>query len=157
MIGNVMETTMIILKPDAVQRSLVGRIISRFEDKGLKIVAAKLMQIDTALAEQHYQIHKGKLFFNTLVRYIASGPVLVLAISGHGVIEICRKMIGVTHGAEAELGTIRGDFSVSRTFNLIHASDSPQTARQELALFFEPQHILDYDRDVCRWVAGGGN
>ena len=131
-----METTLIILKPDAVQRGLMGRIISRFEEKGLQIVGAKLMQISPELAAKHYAAHQGKPFYDGLVKFMTSSPVLVLAISGNGAIAICRKMMGATFGSKAEPGTIRGDFGVSNSFNLIHGSDSPEAAAHELNLFF---------------------
>ncbi len=147
-----MEQTLIILKPDAVQRRLLGRIIQRFEDKGLRVAAAKFMRIPRDLAERHYDVHKGKPFYQSLIEYITSGPVLVMVLAGPGVIEMARRMMGKTFGFEADAGTIRGDFGVSRTKNLIHGSDSPETAEKEIALYFEPQEIVDYE--VCDegWV-----
>jgi nucleoside-diphosphate kinase len=147
-----METTLIILKPDAVQRGLMGRIISRFEDKGLQIVGAKMMQISQQLAATHYESHKGKKFYDGLVRFMTSSPVLVLAVRGNGAIEICRAMMGATFGSKAAAGTIRGDFGVSNSFNLIHGSDSPEAAARELSLFFRPDEVLDYPRAVEMWV-----
>ena len=147
-----METTLIILKPDAVQRGLMGRIISRFEDKGLQVVGARLMQISPQLAATHYESHKGKKFYDGLVRFMTSSPVLVLALRGVGAIEISRKMMGATFGSKAEPGTIRGDFGVSNSFNLIHGSDSPEAARRELGLFFPPGDVLDYPRAGDAWV-----
>ncbi len=146
-----METSLIILKPDAVQRGLMGRIIGRFEDKGFQVVGAKMMLIDRALAERHYESHKGKGFYDGLVEFMTSSPVLVLAIRGVGVIEMSRKMMGATFGSKADPGTIRGDFGVSNSFNLIHGSDSPETAERELGLFFGGE-LLDYDRSVEGWV-----
>ena len=134
-----METTLIILKPDAVQRGFMGRIISRFEDKGFQVVGAKLMKISQQLAATHYESHKGKKFYDGLVRFMTSSPVLVLALRGVGAIEISRKMMGATFGSKAEPGTIRGDFGVSNSFNLIHGSDSPDAAKRELGLFFGPE------------------
>jgi nucleoside-diphosphate kinase len=147
-----METTLIILKPDAVQRGLMGRIISRFEDKGLKVVGARLMQIGPQLAERLYEPHRGKPFYEGLIKFMTSSPVLVLAVRGAGAIDIARKLMGATFGSQAEPGTIRGDFGVSTSFNLIHGSDSPESARRELALFFEQGDVLDYDRAIEGWV-----
>ena len=147
-----METTLIILKPDAVQRGLMGRIISRFEDKGLQVVGAKLMRISGDLAARHYEPHQGKPFYEGLIKFMTASPVLVVAVSGLNAIEICRKLMGATFGSRAEPGTIRGDFGVSNSFNLIHGSDGPETARRELSLFFEPDEILEYDRAIEGWV-----
>ncbi len=147
-----METTLIILKPDAVQRGLMGRIIGRFEDKGFQVVGAKLMLIDLALAQRHYEPHKGKHFYEGLIKFMTSSPVLVLAVRGVGVIEISRKMMGATFGSKADPGTIRGDFGVSNSFNLIHGSDSAESSERELGLFFEADELLDYDRAVEGWV-----
>ena len=147
-----METTLIILKPDAVQRGLCGRIIGRFEDKGLQVVGAKLMAISPELAARHYQVHKGEPFYEKLVRFMTSAPVMVLAIQGVGAIEICRKMIGATSGSQAEPGTIRGDFGVSNSLNLIHGSDGPETAEFELSLFFPGNEILHAQRAIEPWI-----
>lgn len=153
-----METTLIILKPDAVQRGLTGRIISRFEEKGLQIVGAKLMRISPELAATHYKDHNGKPFYNGLVRFMTSSPVLVMAVRGLGAIAVARKMMGATFGSKAEPGSIRGDFGVSNSFNLIHGSDSPEAAARELSLFFRPEEVLDFPRPSDAWVydtAGG--
>ncbi len=147
-----METTLIILKPDAVQRGLMGRIIGRFEDKGLQVVGCKLMKIDQRLAATHYESHKGKPFYDPLVRFMTSAPVLVMAVRGNGAIAICRKMMGATFGSKAEPGTIRGDFGVSNSFNLIHGSDSHEAAERELRLFFSSGEVLDYPRTIEPWV-----
>lgn len=147
-----METTLIILKPDAVQRGIVGRIIGRFEDKGLQIVGAKMMKITPQLAAVHYESHRGKKFYEGLVRFMTSSPVLVLALRGVGAIEISRKMMGATFGSKAEPGTIRGDFGVSNSFNLIHGSDSAEAAQREISLFFGPGEVLDYTRQINPWV-----
>jgi nucleoside-diphosphate kinase len=141
-----MENTLIILKPDCVQRRLVGRVLQRFEEKGLSISAMKLMQIDRELAERHYAVHQGKPFFEGLINYITSGPVVVMVVSGPGAIAICRKMMGKTFGADAEPGTIRGDFGISKTHNLVHGSDSPETAEVEISLYFQAEDLLSYDR-----------
>ncbi len=131
-----METTLILFKPDALQRGLVGRILARFEDKGLQIVGARLLRMDEALAARHYEPHVGKPFYPGLVRFMTSGPILAMALRGPGAIGLVRRLLGATFGSEAEPGTIRGDFGCARTFNLVHASDGPETARRELALFF---------------------
>ena len=147
-----MQTTLIILKPDSVQRNLMGRIISRFEDKGLSIVGVKLMVISPELAATHYSAHATKPFYAGLVRFMTSAPVLVLAIRGNNAIDISRKLMGATFGSKAEPGTIRGDFGVSNSFNLIHGSDSPEAAERELSLFFKPGEVLDFKRAVDVWT-----
>jgi nucleoside-diphosphate kinase len=147
-----METTLIILKPDAVQRGLMGRILSRFEDKGLQVVGAKMMQIKPELAATHYSDHEGKPFYAGLVAFMTSSPVLVLALRGVGAIAVCRKMMGATFGSNADGGTIRGDFGVSNSFNLIHGSDSPEAASKELGLFFSAGDVLDWSRANECWI-----
>src|SRR3954471_10544995 len=147
-----MEKTLIILKPDAVQRGLVGEIITRFEKKGLQLVGLKLMKIPAATAEQHYAPHKGKPFYDGLVKFMTSSPVIVLALAGKDAIAISRKMMGATFGSKAEPGTIRGDFGVSNSFNLIHGSDSPEAAQKELGLFFSPDELVDWQPTVQSWV-----
>jgi nucleoside-diphosphate kinase len=146
------ETTLIILKPDAVQRGLMGRIISRFEEKGLQVVGMKMMTISQDLAARHYEAHKEKGFYPGLVRFMTSAPVLVLALRGVGAIAIARNMMGATFGSKAAPGTIRGDFGVSNSFNLIHGSDSPEAAARELELFFGKGEVLDYPMAVQPWV-----
>ncbi|MHC4927041.1 MAG: nucleoside-diphosphate kinase, partial [Planctomycetota bacterium] len=125
------ERTLIIIKPDAVQRHLVGQTLSRFETKGLKIVAAKFMQISEELARKHYAVHEGKPFFEGVVGFLSSSPVMVLVLEAEGVIDMSRKLMGKTFGNEAEPGTIRGDFGACRGYNLVHGSDSPETAAYE--------------------------
>src|SRR5215212_6505154 len=147
-----MERTLIILKPDAVQRGLCGEIITRFERKGLQVVGMKMMRIPQQLAETHYEPHRGKPFYPGLVRFMTSSPVVVLALAGKDAIAISRKMMGATFGSKAEPGTIRGDFGVSNSFNLIHGSDSPEAAERELKLFFKPGEVLDFKRAVDGWV-----
>jgi len=146
-----LERTLVILKPDAVQRRLVGVILQRFEAKGLRIAAMKFMRISRDLAERHYAVHKGKPFYDGLIDYITSGPVVVMVLAGPHAIEVTRKLMGKTFGYEAEPGTIRGDFGISRTFNLVHGSDSAETAQKEIALFFSPDEIVD--DSICdeRW------
>jgi nucleoside-diphosphate kinase len=153
-----METTLIILKPDAVQRGLMGQILTRFEQKGLQIVGCKLMQISQELAATHYSAHKERPFYPGLVKFMTSSPVLVLAIRGNGAITIARNMMGATFGSKANPGTIRGDFGVSNSFNLIHGSDSPEAAERELGLFFKAGEVLSFERASDRWIydyAGG--
>lgn len=147
-----METTLIILKPDAVQRGLIGRIVSRFEDKGLQVVGAKLMQISPELAAQHYKDHASKPFYTGLVRFMTSAPVLVLALRGMNAIAVARGMMGATFGSKAAAGTIRGDFGVSNSFNLIHGSDGPEAAARELELFFAKGEIVEHARAIESWV-----
>jgi nucleoside-diphosphate kinase len=147
-----MERTLIILKPDAVQRGLTGEIISRFEKKGLQIVGAKMMKIGQSLAETHYEPHRGKGFYAGLVKFMTSSPVIVLALAGKDAIAISRKMMGATFGSKAEPGTIRGDLGVSNSFNLIHGSDSPESAQRELGLFFKADELLDWTPAGQGWV-----
>lgn len=139
-----MEQTLIILKPDAVQRRLIGRILQRFEEKGLRIAAMKFMRISKELAARHYAVHAGKPFYPSLIEYITCGPVLVMVLAGPKVIEVTRKMMGKTFGYEAEPGTIRGDFGISRTLNLVHGSDGAETAAMEIALYFGKDEIVEF-------------
>ena len=147
-----MERTLIILKPDAVQRGFCGEIISRFERKGLQIVGMKLMKISNQLAETHYEAHKAKPFYPGLVKFMTSSPVVVLALAGKDAITIARNMMGATFGSKAAPGTIRGDYGVSNSFNLIHGSDSPEAATRELGLFFKPDELNDWTPTVQPWV-----
>jgi nucleoside-diphosphate kinase len=147
-----MERTLIILKPDAVQRGLVGQIVIRLENKGLQIVGMKLMQISRKLAETHYEPHRGKPFYPGLVNFMTSSPVVVLALEGKDAIAISRKLMGATFGSKAEPGTIRGDFGVSNSFNLIHGSDSPESAQRELGLFFKPDELVNWEPASRAWV-----
>jgi nucleoside-diphosphate kinase len=147
-----MEQTLIILKPDAIQRRLVGRIVQRFEDKGLTLAAMKLMQIPRELAERHYAPHKGKPFYPGLIDYITSGPVVIMVLSGNRAIDIARTLMGKTFGYEAAPGTIRGDFGASRSFNLVHGSDSPESAATEIALYFGKGDVLSYSPAGSEWV-----
>lgn len=147
-----MERTLIILKPDAIQRRLAGRILQRFEEKGLVIAGMKLMRISRELAERHYAPHKGKPFYPPLIDYITSGPVVVLALQGQRCIEIARTLMGKTFGYEAAPGTIRGDFGASKSFNLVHGSDSPESAATEIALYFKPDELIEYMPADANWV-----
>jgi nucleoside-diphosphate kinase len=146
------EKTLIILKPDALQRGLAGRIISRFEEKGFQILALKAMHISRDLAEKHYAVHKGKPFYDRLIQYITASPVVVMVIAAINGIAVARKMMGATFGSKAEPGTIRGDFGLSNSFNLIHGSDSPEAADFEIGLYFKPEELLRYERAAQRWI-----
>ena len=147
-----MEKTLIILKPDALQRGLAGRILTRFEEKGFTVVALKAMHVSRSLAEKHYAVHKGKPFYDRLIQYITSSPVVVMVLEAVGGIAVARKMMGATFGSKAEPGTIRGDFGLSNSFNLIHGSDSPEAAAFEIGLYFKPDELLKLDRPIERWV-----
>jgi nucleoside-diphosphate kinase len=148
------ERTLIIIKPDAVQRHLVGEIISRFEKKGLKLIAAKFLQLSEKQAAQLYAAHVEKAFYKPLVKYISSAPMLVMIWEADGIIDITRKMMGATFGYYAEMGTIRGDFSSSERYNLIHGSDSTESAQQEIKMFFSPNEIIDYKFTDALWLYG---
>jgi len=147
-----MERTLVIIKPDGVQRGLIGQIVARFEHRGLRIVGLKLMQIDESLAERHYEIHKGKPFYEPLIRYITSSPVVVMVLEGNDAIEIVRHTMGATNPAEAAPGTIRADFGLEIGRNLVHGSDGPETAAFEVPLFFTEDELLSYERDTDRWI-----
>ena len=148
------ERTLIIIKPDGVQRHLVGNIISRFEGKGFKIVAAKFMRISKATAKKHYAVHKDQPFYQSAVEYISSAPVMAIVLEAEGVIKMARRMMGRTFGYEAKPGTIRGDFGSSRGYNLVHGSDSPGSAEYEIPLYFSPEEILDYKLSDEKWLYG---
>ncbi|MDI7278108.1 MAG: nucleoside-diphosphate kinase [Anaerolineae bacterium] len=147
-----MERTLLIIKPDGVQRGLIGTIIGRLEARGLKIVGMKLMQIDRALAARHYAVHQGKPFYEGLLDYITSAPVVVAILEGPGAIELLRQTIGATRPAAAQPGTIRADYAVDVGRNLVHGSDSPETARFEIGLFFGEDEIVSWQRDTDRWI-----
>ncbi len=147
-----MERTLIIIKPDAVQRGLIGEIITRFERRGLRIVGMKFMRIDRALAEQHYAEHQGKPFYESLLDYITSAPVVVMVLEGPNAIQIARNTIGDTKPINATAGSIRGDFGLETGRNLVHGSDSPASGQREIALFFEAEELISWTRDVDRWI-----
>ncbi len=147
-----MQQTLVIVKPDGVQRALVGKILARFEERGLKIAALKMVQVSRALAEKHYAVHQGKFFYEGLVNYISASPVVVMVLEGHEAIGVVRAMVGATRPWEAAAGTIRGDYAMMGLRNLIHASDAPETAKNEIALWFMPEELCTYTRDVDRWV-----
>jgi nucleoside-diphosphate kinase len=146
------ERTLIIIKPDAVQRHLAGQIIARLESKGLKLVAAKFVRIPEELARRHYAAHHQKPFFEPAVTFMSSAPSLLMVWEADGVVDIARKMIGSTFGYDAQPGTIRGDFGCSQRYNLIHGSDSPESAEKEIKLFFTSQDLVDYDFTDARWL-----
>ena len=147
-----LQRTLLLVKPDGVQRLLVGRVLTRFEERGLKIVGLKLVQVDRPLAEEHYAVHREKPFFTGLVDFITSGPRVAAALEGPNAIAIVRAMNGATRPHEAAPGSIRGDFAVETAQNLVHASDSPENAAAELALWFRPEELLSYEREIDRWV-----
>ncbi len=147
-----MERTLIVVKPDGVQRGLVGEIIARFERKGFKIVGLRLLTVSREMAERHYAVHAGKSFYPSLVEFITSGPVAALALEGPDVIATVRRLVGKTMPNEADAGTIRGDFGLSGLRNLIHASDAPETSVAELQLWFADATLLDYERAIDPWV-----
>ncbi|MGC3970000.1 MAG: nucleoside-diphosphate kinase [Pirellulales bacterium] len=150
-----MERSLILFKPDCVQRRLVGRILSRFEDKGLNVVAMKLMQITPDLAKQHYAEHVQKGWYPTLEQFITGGPVVAAVLEGLEVIRVVREMLGATSGLKAAAGTIRGDFSSSRQMNLVHASDGPEAAAREIALYFKKEEIVENTLTITPWLRAG--
>lgn len=147
-----MEKTFLMVKPDGVQRNLIGDIVARFEKKGFKLVAGKLMTISQDLAEEHYGEHKDKPFFNDLVSFITSGPVFAMVWEGDDVISIARDMMGATNPKESAAGTVRGDYAVQVSQNIIHGSDSSESAEREIGLFFDEADILTYDKTIQTWV-----
>jgi nucleoside-diphosphate kinase len=148
----VTERTLVLIKPDGVQRQLVGRILDRYEERGLKVVGLKLVQVDRALAERHYAAHREKPFFEGLVDFIVSAPLVALALEGPNAIMVVRAINGATRPHEATPGTIRGDYALETAQNIVHASDGPYAATAELALWFADAELFDYERDVDRWV-----
>jgi nucleoside-diphosphate kinase len=147
-----MQTTLVIVKPDGVQRRLSGRILARFEEKGLQLVGAKFMTIPLETAQRHYKPHEGKPFYQGLVTYMTTSPVLVLALRGKNAIAVVRKMMGATFGSKAEPGTIRGDLAISDGFNLVHGSDAEEAAAFELSLFFRPGEVVEWTPADLGWV-----
>ncbi len=147
-----MQQTLVVIKPDGVQRALVGKIIARFEERGLKLVALKMVQVTREFAEKHYEVHKGKFFYESLVSYIVSSPVVAMVWDGHEAIQVVRDMVGKTRPWEAASGTIRGDYAMMGLRNLIHASDAPDTAEKEIALWFKKEELVSYTRDLDKWV-----
>lgn len=149
---NEMEKTFLMVKPDGVQRELIGEIVSRFEKKGFQLIGAKLMQISNELAEEHYGEHKERPFFGELVDFITSGPVFAMVWQGENVIAAARQMMGATNPKDAAPGTIRGDFGVTVGKNVIHGSDSPESAKREIGLFFKEEELIEYSKLINNWV-----
>jgi len=149
-----MEKTLVLVKPDGVQRCLAGEILSRLERRGLKIVAMKMLRMDRALAEKHYAVHKEKPFFQDLVSFITSGPIIAAVLEGEKAVESARQTMGSTDPKKAAPGTIRADLGINMEHNLIHGSDSQENAEKEIAIFFRPGEILSYNRDLDKWLTG---
>ena len=147
-----LETTLILIKPDGVQRGLIGKIISQIEQKGLQIRGMKLMSVTEEIAGSHYGEHVGKPFFDSLVTFITSSPVVAMAVSGDNAVQVMRAIMGSTNPQESAPGTIRGDFGMTIGMNLIHGSDSVQSAERELRIFFDPAEIIEYERDIDSWI-----
>ncbi|NUM33238.1 MAG: nucleoside-diphosphate kinase [Candidatus Brocadiae bacterium] len=148
-----MERTLVLLKPDALQRGLVGQILKRFEEKGMKIAGMKMMQMTQEIAARHYRAHVEKGFYPSLVKFMTSSPIIALAIEGVGAVHVCRKMTGATFGLKAEPGTIRGDYGVSTSFNLIHSSEDKESAAWELPIFFKEEELFGYSKALDGWVS----
>ncbi|MCQ2056517.1 MAG: nucleoside-diphosphate kinase [archaeon] len=146
------EQSYVMIKPDGIQRGICGEIISRFEKKGLKLVAMKLMTIPKPMAEMHYSEHKNKKFFSSLISYITSGPVIAMIWEGDNAVQVCRCLIGKTNPQESEPGTIRGDFGMMTGVNVIHGSDSVESAKREISIFFRSEEIDTYDRSIDKWI-----
>jgi nucleoside-diphosphate kinase len=150
--GVSMQRTLILLKPDAVQRRLVGTLIQRFEQKGLRLVGLKLVQASGALAEKHYAVHKGKAFYDSLLQFLTAGPTVALVWEGREAVTVARTLMGVTDGTKAPPATIRGDFVLSVQNNLVHGSDSPENAATEIALWFKPEELINYTTCDAAWI-----
>ncbi|HEU5439298.1 MAG TPA: nucleoside-diphosphate kinase [Ktedonobacterales bacterium] len=149
-----MERTLIIVKPDGVERGLIGEVLRRFEQRGLTVAGLKMIRISPELAARHYAEHQGKPFYPGLIQFITSGPVVVGAIQGPGAIALVRAMMGATNPANAVSGTIRGDYAISMSFNVIHGSDGPESAQREIALYFTPDELFGYQRPAEKWISG---
>lgn len=147
-----MERTFIMVKPDGVQRGLVGEIIRRFEARGLKLVGLKMLRVDPERAERHYAVHQGKPFYDGLIRFITSGPSVAMVWEGRGAVAVARRMMGTTNPAESPSGTIRGDFALFTGQNIIHGSDGPETAGAEIGNFFGPDELVEYDLTLKDWI-----
>jgi nucleoside-diphosphate kinase len=150
-----MERTLVLLKPDCVQRRLMGRVISRFEEKGLNIIAMKMLKVTPELAKKHYAEHVSKPFYPGLEKFITASPIVAMVVEGLEVIRVVREILGATSGLKAAAGTIRGDFSSSRQMNLVHASDGPEAAAREMALYFQPNEVLPYTPTLIDWFKAG--
>jgi nucleoside-diphosphate kinase len=149
-----MERTLILLKPDCMQRRLAGAVLQRFEQKGLRLAGLKLVQASRALAEQHYAVHKGKPFYDSLLQFLTAGPTVALVLEGREAVAVARALIGPTDGAKAAPGTIRGDYGISVQNNLIHGSDSVDNAKAEIALWFRPEELVEWKPVDGPWIAG---
>ena len=147
-----MERTLILIKPDGVERGLIGPIITRFEQRGLKLAAMKMLQVPDELARRHYAVHEGKPFYEPLIEYITSSPVVALVLEGPEAIQVARNTIGATKPVEATAGSIRGDFGLMVGRNLVHGSDSPENAVAEIALWFDESELINYERSIDRWI-----
>jgi nucleoside-diphosphate kinase len=146
------ERTLILIKPDGVQRALVGKIVDRYEQRGLRIVGMKMLRVPRELAEQHYDVHRDKPFFAGLIEFITSGPLVAMCVEGPNAIAVCREINGATRPPQATPGSIRGDMALDTGHNLVHGSDSPETAAGEVALWFKPEELVDYERAVDAWI-----
>jgi len=146
------QRTLVLCKPDTVQRQLIGRVISRLEEKGLKIIGMKMLRVDEDLARQHYQEHVEKAFFSDLVSFITASPVVAIAIEGNNAVEVVRRLMGATNPQDAAAGTIRGDVGLNLTRNVVHGSDSLGSAKRELALFFSQEELQDYSLELEAWL-----
>ncbi len=151
-----MERTLVLVKPDGVQRGLVGAIVDRFERPGLRLVGLKLIRIDRAVAERHYAEHRARPFFPQLVAFVTSSPVVAMVWTGPGAVALVRTMMGATDPATAPPGTIRGDYGIDVGQNVVHGSDGAERAEEEIALYFGPDELIDWERDGERWVHAGG-
>ena len=147
-----MEQSLVLVKPDGVQRGLIGEVITRLENRGLRLVAARLMWVNTELAEKHYAVHAGKPFYAPLITFITSSPVMAMVWEGPDAIAAIRQTFGKTRGSEADPGTLRHDFALQARYNIVHASDSPETAAIEIALWFKPEEIVSWQRDIEKWI-----
>ena len=150
-----MERTLVLLKPDCVQRRLMGKVLSRFEEKGLNVIGLKMLQVTPQLAKTHYAEHVSKPFYPGLEKFITASPIVAMVVEGLEVIRVVREMLGATSGLKAAAGTIRGDYSSSRQMNLVHASDGPEAAAKEIALYFKPEEILPYEPTLIDWFKAG--
>jgi nucleoside-diphosphate kinase len=150
-----MQQTLVLLKPDCVQRRLIGAIIQRLEQKGLRLAAMKLVQAARDLAEKHYAVHKGKPFYESLVKFVTGGPTVAMVWEGREAVKVVRNLMGPTDGTQAPPGTLRGDFAISVQNNLVHGSDSPENAAAEIALWFTPKELVAYQPVDAPWVTGG--
>ena len=146
------ERTLILIKPDGVERALVGKIVDRYEQRGLRIVGMKMLRVPRELAEQHYDVHRDKPFFAGLIEFITSGPLVAMCVEGPNAIAVCREINGATRPPQATPGSIRGDMALDTGHNLVHGSDSPETAASEVALWFKPEELIDYVRAVDSWI-----